>query len=59
MTLQQNLLPPAVRSAVLRFTNVDPEALPQSLVVLTAMTLGFYVVAYGSLALRLRAAKRA
>jgi hypothetical protein len=59
VTIQQKLLPPDVRPAVLRFTNVDPDALPESILVLTAMTVGFYVVAYASLALRLRAAKRA
>lgn len=59
MTLQQGLLPPDVRPAVLRFTNVDPDALGQSVLVLLAMTVAFYAVAYASLALRLRAAKRA
>lgn len=59
VTLQQGLLPADVRPAVLRFTNVDPTALGQSILVLLAMTVAFYVVAYVSLALRLRAAKRA
>lgn len=59
MTLQQTLLPADVRPAVLRFTNVDPDGLGQSVMVLLAMTLAFYAVAYTSLALRLRAARRA
>lgn len=44
---------------VLKFANVDPTALRQSVLRLLAMTAGCYFVAYVSLALRLRIAKRA
>ena len=59
VTLQQGLLPPEVRPAALRFTNVDPEALVSNLLTLAAMTVFFYLLTYVFLALRLRMATRA